>query len=155
MTNKIVGRITLLFLAFFLTSCQPATPLPPLTITTDAEFTLAPDQTATLANTQVTIRLIGVGGEQRCPSGIECAISGPVSVSLSVQQENATPAALNLQTFTDNNGRAPGTQFQGIKDRATFNGYEIRVVAVLPYPVSLTNKIKDSDYRVTLVASKK
>jgi len=45
-------------------------------------------------------------------------------------------------------------QFEGIADRAVYEGYLIRVVSVLPYPESSFSEIKDSKYRVTFVASK-
>jgi hypothetical protein len=73
--------ILALLLILLLTGCNIATPTPaPIVASADTEFMLAPNQIATLANTQLTIKLISVGGDQRCPSEIECAISGPVSV---------------------------------------------------------------------------
>jgi hypothetical protein len=59
-----------------------------------------------------------------------------------------------MQTFTDNNGRAPGMEFEGIKDRMSYEGYLIRVVGVLPYPQKSMSEIEDSEYRVTLVVRK-
>ena len=146
--------ITFIVLTTILTACQTATQLPSVTAMQGIEFTLAPDQTATITDTKITIRLIGVAGDERCPSEIECMASGPVSISLSVQQGNGVPTNVNLQTFTDNNGRAPDMQFEGIEDRTIYEGYAIRMVGVLPYPVNLTKKIKDSEYRVNLVVSK-
>jgi hypothetical protein len=146
--------ITFIVLMNILTACQPAAPLSPLIVKTNAEFTLAPDQTATITDTGLTIRLIGVAGDERCPSGIECAASGPVSISLSVQIGDGDPTNINLQTFTSNDGRSPDMQFEGIKDRVVFEGYLIRVTGVLPYPASLSKTIKDSEYRVSLTVTK-
>ena len=145
--------INFIVLAAMLTACQAATPLPHLTAAKDVEFTLAPDQTATITEIGMTISLIGVAGDERCPSEIECAASGPVSISLSVQKDTSEAVEINLQTFTDNNGRAPDMKFEGIEDRAVYEGYLIRVVSVLPYPINLTDTIKDSEYRVTLIVS--
>jgi len=142
-----------IILIAMLMACQTVTPLPAVTTARDAEFTLAPDQTAMIDGTSLTIRLIGVGGDQRCPSEIECAISGPVSISLSVQTGSGDPTSIDLQTFTDNNGRAPDIQFEGINDRATHEGYLIRVLGVLPYPVKPASPIKSSEYRVTLIVT--
>ena len=147
-------KITLVILLFFISSCSSA-PRTPITAALGTEFTLAPDQTATISDSKLTLRLIGVGGDERCPSGIECAVSGPVSLSLSAQLGDANPADIDLQAFTDQDGRAPETQFEGITDRMVYEGYLIRVTAVLPYPVSRTNLITDSDYRVTFVIDKK
>lgn len=146
--------ITFIVTTILWTACQMTTPLRPLTTTTDAEFTLAPDQTAMMTNTELSIRLISVAGDERCPSEVECAASGPVSISLSVQQGSKNPTNINLQTFTDSNGRAPDRRFEGIEDRIVYEGYLIRMVGVLPYPVNLKETIKDSEYRVTFVVSK-
>ena len=155
LTLKTNLLIPFILLTIIVAACQPATPLPALTAAKDMEFTLAPDQTATLTDIGMTIRLIGVAGDQRCPSGMECAMSGPVSISLSAQMSSGVPTNIDLQTFTSNNGRASDMEFEGIKDRAVFEGYIIRVVSVLPYPDNLSKKIKDSEYRITLTVSKK
>jgi hypothetical protein len=142
------------FLVFAMIACQAATPPPALTVTEDVEFTLAPDQIAVLADSNLTVKLISVPGDSRCPSEIECAESGPVSVSLSVQMGNDEPLDVNLQTFTDTNGRAPGMVFEGIQDRIEYEGHIIRVTGVLPYPVNLNDRIGGDEYRVTFVISK-
>ena len=127
------------------------TPLAPVTV--EKEFTLAEDQTATVTGTGLTIRLIGVAGDQRCPREIECAISGPVSLSLSVQKDNGAQTNIDLQTFTDDTGRAPAGKFEGINSSATFQGYSIQVMGVTPYPTKPSAPIKSSDYRVTLTVT--
>jgi len=106
--------ILALLLILLLTGCGSATPAP-VAVPVGFEFTLTPNQIATLANTQLTIRLIGVGGDQRCPSEIECAMSGPVSVSLSAQIANQAPTNIDLQAFTGDDGHAPDMQFQESK----------------------------------------
>lgn len=152
------NKLSLLFIVLMiaLTACQTATatPFPPLTAEKGSEFTLAPDQSITITDTDLTIKLIGITGDERCPSQIECAASGPVSISLSVQKGNGEPSNINLQTFTDNNGRAPDFEFEGIEDRVIYEGYLIRAAGVLPYPANLTETIRDSEYRVTLVVSR-
>lgn len=152
MKNKLL--VLPIILIIVSVACMSATPPPPITVEQDAEFTLAPDQTATVTNTGLTIRLIGVAGDERCPSGMECAMSGPVSISLSVQQNNASAVNVDLQTFTDGNGRAPSGEFEGIKDRMAVGGYLIRVMAVTPYPTAKSKSIKSSEYRVALTVSK-
>jgi hypothetical protein len=151
MSNRLL--ITFISLFFILAACQAATPPAAITSGQDTEFRLAPDQTTAITGSDLSIRLIGVAGDERCPSEIECAISGPVSISLSVQQGNETPVNINLQTFTDNNGRAPDAEFEGIETHAAYAGYLIRVVGVLPYPINLETKIKDSEYQVSLIVT--
>ena len=154
------------FIAFsilvsMLIACRAVTPLPtapptPLApVTVEKEFTLAENQTATVTGTGLTIRLIGVAGDQRCPKEIECAISGPVSLSLSVQKDNGAQTNIDLQTFTDDTGRAPAGKFEGINSSATFQGYSIQVMGVTPYPIKPSAPIKSSDYCVTLTVTQK
>ena len=146
-------------LVSLLIACQAVTPLPiasptPLApVTVEKEFALAEDQTATVTGTGLTIRLIGVAGDQRCPKEIECAMSGPVSISLSVQKDNGAPSKIDLQTFTDDTGRASAGKFEGINSRASFQGYSIQVMGVTPYPSKPSTPIKSSDYRVILTVT--
>ena len=137
-----------------LAACQSGTPLPTLTITDGEELTLTVDQYAVTSNLDITIRFLGVTSDERCPSELECAVSGPVSVLLSIQQGDAVAAEITLQSFTDNNGRAPEGPFEGIQDRVTVGNYLIRLKGVLPYPVKSFNEIKDAKYQVTLVVSR-
>ncbi len=144
-----------LLMALILVGCKPATPPPPITIPVGAEFSLAPGQSATLEGAGLTIQLISVGSDERCPSGIECAVSGPVTMTISVQKGSSqTPTQIVLQSFTDNDGRAPEMEFEGIQDRVTFGGFQIKAAGVLPYPVKQKNEIKASDYRVSFVVTK-
>ena len=144
----------LIFLLVLLAACQSATPLPNIIAETGSEFTLGFRQSATITDTSLTITLEGVKGDERCPSEIECAASGPVSLSLSAQISDSEPTGINLQVFTSNNGRVPDMQFEGIEDRTVFEGYLIRVVSVLPYPAKAFDEIKDLEYRVTFMVSK-
>jgi len=147
--------ITLFLVALLtVTACRSATPSP-ITGTVDSEFTLAPDQTVTIENTSLSIRLIGITGDERCPSEIECAMSGPVSLSIAVQKDSETPVEVAMQTFTSNDGRAPDGPFEGIVDRIEYEGYIIQVKSVLPYPAKSFNEIKDSEYRVSFLMIEK
>ncbi len=145
--------IPFMIITITLAACQTATPLPPLTAAQGEEFTLAPDQSITIDDTDLTIRLIGITGDERCPSEIECAASGPVAISLSVQNGDEDPSIINLQTFTDNNGRAPDFEFENIKNYAVYDEYLIRVTSVLPYPASPSDPIEPSDYQVSLTVT--
>ena len=144
--------VALLSLLLVLTACQPATPAP-ITGTLDSEFTLAPNQIVTIENTDLSIRLIGIAGDQRCPSEIECAMSGPVSLSIAVQKDSDPAADFALETFTSNNGRAPDGPFEGIADRVEYEGYLIQVKGVLPYPARSADEIQASEYRVSFLVT--
>ena len=143
--------LPLLALTLFLLGCQlfaPATPPPPLTVSVDEEFVLAPGQSATIADTGLTFKFIAVSSDERCPSEIECAVSGPVTLSLSAQKDSGETVDLVLRTFTSNDGLAPTMEFEGIQSQTLFEGYRIKVTSVLPYPARSKTEIKDSDYRV-------
>ena len=142
-------RISLLLsVILILAACQA--PLPTLEAKVNNEFTLASGQSVSVKRADLTITFNSVLSDERCPSKIECASSGPVTVSLSVQKGSDTPSTITLETFTDPNGRAPTGPFEGIQDRLAVNGYLLQVTGVLPYPKNLSG-IKASDYQVTLI----
>jgi hypothetical protein len=144
-----------LSIIYILAACQSATPPPSLTVATNQEFTLAPDQSATITDADLTNTFNSVLSDDRCPSEVECVASGPVTVSLSIQQGNEAPSNITLQTFTDQNGRSPTGQFEGITDRVEVGDNLVQIVGVTPYPKDPSTKIEPSEYRVSLVVSKK
>ena len=143
-----------LLLAVLLVACQPATPLPPITAVLGEEFALTPGQTVTFSDAGLAITFVSVSSDQRCPLEIECAASGPVSVTVAVRSGSDTPNEIIFQTFTDNNGRVPELEFEGMQDRAEFEGYLIRVESVLPFPQKSVSEIKDEYYLVSFTATK-
>jgi len=146
--------IVLLPVFVMLVACQP-TPVSPLIAEPGLEFTLAPGGTATITDVGLRIILISILNDDRCPSEVECAASGPVQISLSAQKDNRKAADLMMQTFTDNDGRSPAMEFEGIEDRIVYEGYLIRIVGVLPYPEDLSTSIQQNDYRVSFVVTEK
>ena len=126
----------------------------PLIAEQGAEFVLAPGEMATITDAGLTIRLISVLSDERCPGAVECAASGPVQLSLAAQKENGISTELMVHTFTDNDGRSPAMEFEGITDRIIYEGYVIRIVGVLPYPEDLSTSIRQNDYRVSFVVTK-
>jgi len=144
--------ILFLFVVLLLTACAGGTPAP-VSAAPDTEFTLSAGQTATIEGAGLTVQLIGVANDERCPSQIECAASGPVTLTISVQSGPDAPTEFTLQTFTSNDGRSPGGIFQGIQDRVEFGGYLIRVTGVLPYPTTLKDRNKLSGYSLSFVVT--
>jgi len=134
-------------------ACQ-MTPSEPFIADQGVEFVLAPSGSATIKDTGLTINLISIVSDDRCPSEVECAASGPVQLSLVAQKENGTAVDLMMQTFTDNDGCSPVMEFDGITDRIVYEGYLIRIVGVLPYPEDLATSIQQDDYRVSFVVTK-
>lgn len=152
---KQIHLLPFMLFAILLAACRPATPLPTLAATTNAEFTLAPDQTAAITDTGLSIRLIAISSDQRCPSDLECAESGPVTLAISIQKDSNSSVEFILQVFTGNDGRAPEGPFEGIRDRVEYEGYLIRIKGVLPYPVQSVNESKSAKYRVAFFVTAK
>jgi hypothetical protein len=150
-TNLI--RLFLLILST-MPACQSATPAPAVIANANAEFSLAPGQSAVVADTDLTITFHSIRSDERCPIEIECVVSGPATLSLSVQQGNDLSSNVTLQTFTDNDGRSPKVEFEGIQDRLEVGEYLLQVVGVLPYPKNLS-ETKASAYRVTFTVGRK
>ncbi len=155
MSLNIRFAIPIILLAIALTSCQTAPPPPPITAPVNDEFILRPSQSAAISGTDLTLKLIAVSSDERCPLDIECAMSGPVSLSISIQNETNAAVEFTLQTFTDNDGRAPDMSFEGIQDRVEFEGYIIQAKAVSPYPIKRSGEIKDSEYLVSFIVMPK
>ena len=149
--------LLLLSMIYVLTACQAGISQPqPLSPTTlDDEFPLTPGQSAIVANTDLTLTFHAVVSDERCPSEVECAVSGPVTVSLSARQGNGDLTEFTLQTYTDENGRSPNVQFEGITNRAEVGDYLIQIAGVTPYPMDLSTTIEPSEYRLNLMILKK
>src|SRR5688572_24266678 len=147
---KPILSITCLCFAWILSACQAgnATVEPAL----NHEFSLGSGQSATIRGTDLTITFNYVLSDNRCPIEIECAASGPVTVSMTVQEGDAVPSGLALETLTDEEGRSPGVPFEGIQDSVEAGDYLIRIVSVLPYPRNLSG-IKASDYQATFIVT--
>jgi hypothetical protein len=153
---KATSFSSIVFLICLLTACQTTTTLSsPGPVALNTEIMLVHDQSAAVTGTDLTITFHSIVSDERCPSSVECAASGPVTVSLSVQQGNEAPADFTLQTFTDLNGRSPNVQFEGITNRAEVGSYVIQISGVTPYPEDPTIKIEPSAYRLALLVSTK
>lgn len=147
--------IALLVLAFAVMACQALAPLPDITAEAGSEFTLGIGQSAAIEDAGLTITLKDVTGDDRCPYELECAMSGPVSLTITVQKDSETPVDFDLQSFTDYEGRSPEGHFEGIESQVEYEGYVIEVKGILPFPQRSHNEIQDSQYRVTLIVNKK
>lgn len=141
-------------LVFLMTACQPTTPPTPITAVIGDEFTLAPGQKAVISESDLTITLISVPGDERCPLQIECAASGPVTVTIAVQSGAHSSSDFVFLTFTDNDGRVPSMDFQGMTTSVIAGDYVIRVRSILPFPQQFVSEIRDTDYRVSFVVEK-
>jgi hypothetical protein len=141
--------VPVILLLCLLTGCLAGTPQP-ISATSDAEIILSVGQTVSLSDANLSITLLNVVSDERCPSEIECAASGPVTLRLSILGSNGAGTEETLQTFTDNNGLAATMEFEGIQSSTTVDEYQIRILGVSPYPKDRSDSIKPSAYKVTL-----
>lgn len=146
---KTSRTIVFIFFVILLAACQMGSPVP-VTATTNSEITLSGGQTAEVSDAGIAITFVSLSGDSRCPLGRECAASGPVTLSLSIRDQNGAESIETLQTFTDIKGISPEMEFEGIKDRTTVDGYLIKITSVLPYPNSKSFSIGRPDYQITL-----
>lgn len=145
-------QVISLWMICLLAACQPGgTSSSPVAGTINTEITLAPGQSSAVTGTDLTVTFHSVVSDERCPRDVECAASGPVTVSLSVRQGDDTPTDFTLQTFTDVDGRSPNVQFEGITNRSEVGKYIIQLGGVIPYPQNSTTEIEASEYRVTFL----
>ena len=136
-------------------ACQIVHPPPSITVLLDSEFTLAAKQSAIIADTDLTITFDSVPGDDRWPRKAECAASGPAVISLFVQQGNEPAQELILQTFTEQNGRTPDRQFEGMEDSVAVGSYLIQMTGIVPYPKNRSVQIKQAEYQIILLVSLK
>ena len=146
--------IVLLFALLLLAGCQLELPPAPMGNSTplDVPFTLKAGQSIAIDGEPATIRLERWSEDKRCPTGIECAESGPVKLQITLARRGHTMTYPVFQVHTDRDGAvlagAPGT------DAVTQIGpYRITLTAVMPYPAG-PEAIPWSEYRGTFVVSK-
>lgn len=150
---KIRTILLSLLLFHLLVACQAAT-AEPISTTSSTEFSLVEGQSATIRDAGISVTFLSVSADGRCPFEMECAASGPVSLSLSIRDQNGTESTEILQTFTDVKGLAPEMEFQGIRDRIDVDGYQIKIISVLPYPQNHSFSSGDPDYQISLKVTK-
>lgn len=100
------------------------------------EFDLSFGQEVQVQGTAITIRLVGVTDESRCPSDVQCVWAGNAVVKLMLNGAGTTESEISLNTNLD-------------PRMTTLDGYSIKLATVKPYPRSGTT-IKPADYVATL-----
>jgi hypothetical protein len=144
--------VPVILLLCLLTGCLAGTPQP-ISVTSDAEIILSVGQTVSLSDANLSITLLNVVSDERCPSEIERAASGPVTLRLSIRNKDGVTIEETLQSFTDSNGLAPDRDFEGIRSAVSIDEFEIRILGVSPYPKDRSDSIKPSEYKVNLKVS--
>jgi hypothetical protein len=103
-------------------------------------FVLAPGGIAAIAGEDVSLQLLGVTGDSRCPADAFCIQGGDATVHVRAIGAGG-PASYELHT--------------GDSRRATATHRHLRIdlVELQPYPFS-SRTVDPSDYRATLVVSR-
>ena len=101
-------------------------------------FTLAVGETATLPGAGISVRLVAISTDSRCPIDVNCVWAGDVAVALRATVVGGAPETLELHHPTEVMGPR----------RVAVGGHWIELVRVEPAPVS-DGPIPEADYRAT------
>ena len=99
-------------------------------------------QLKTVPGTRIKVKFISVVEDSRCPTGVNCMWAGNAKIKIQISKSGKAAKAFELNTF--------GEQQQ----TALFEGYEIRLVGVNPYPKHGVETRKES-YVATIAVSKR
>jgi hypothetical protein len=103
-------------------------------------FTLAPGDTARIAETAIRIRFEGVFNDTRCPADAMCIQGGDALVRIHVLSESPEAQTYDLHT--------------GSMQPVTHEGLTIVLVELMPYPFTSRPPIAPGDYRATLLVTR-
>jgi hypothetical protein len=111
-----------------------------LSVQLDQPFTITIDQLAQLTEKELNLTFLEVLEDSRCPSNVECAEAGQARISINVTQIGQTPATLEMNT------NPPLKQ-----DVVTYENFQIRLLALNPYPEDIDQHIPMETYEAILV----
>lgn len=117
---------------------QPSEDNNAITAALGEPFQLRINQTAIIMPNNMSLRLLDVTEDSRCPAFVVCVWPGQVTVSLNVT-ESSFPEVLNLTL-----GLSPSNS-----SSANVNNHRVELLQVKPHPMR-DEQILISDYRVTL-----
>ena len=135
------SQLAMALVALTAAACTATTPTPiPIDVHVDSTFELAIGQSVRLREPGVTIQLVAVLDDSRCPTGaqVRCVWAGNGRVRLQVERGDQTDT-LDLNTMLDPREQPAGP-------------LSIRLVALTPERTE-SKAIPLRDYRATLVAS--
>lgn len=124
-------RLLSAFVFALISACSdgPTAPSP-----IDAQFTLAPGQTAQVQGTDLAVRFDGVSGDSRCPADAFCILGGDAVVHIAVLSGTSA---------------APYELHTGPMQPVRHGHLTLELVRLDPYPFS-ARPIEPSEYRATL-----
>ncbi len=136
--------LLLLFLLLALTGCGGEEEPGSQTVQLGEPFVLAGGQEANVDPPGLRIVFSEVLEDSRCPSQVDCVQAGEANIRLTVTLGELPPADLDFST-----NPAPGmTQLINV-----FNGYQIELQSLDPYPENPATPIEFEDYQATLLVT--
>jgi hypothetical protein len=125
-------RLALVSLVTSLSACDsPSAP----TVRLNEEFVLQRGEAATIGDTGIRIRFVGVQGDSRCPADVVCIQGGDAIVRIEVTSASGPVATYDLHT--------------GDMRPVVHGSLTIALVQLSPFPFS-TRPIQPGEYRATL-----
>lgn len=106
-------------------------------------FDLHLDESALVTSENITIKLLNVTNDSRCPSDVTCIWQGAVHAEVSVKKDGADYGVIGLDLGGDGNAEVQ-----------VFDKYFIQLLKVEPYPKT-SHEIQPSEYVATLIVKKK
>ena len=90
----------------------------------DAQFRLTPGQSAFVLPEQIEVRFVSVTADSRCGKGETCVWEGDATVQVTVARNGADIGRFELHTAAR------------MGNTASFDGYHVRLVALMPPAIS-------------------
>ncbi|UGT42309.1 hypothetical protein LTV02_02470 [Nocardia yamanashiensis] len=119
---------------------SPTTSAPDTTAALGSRFTLAPGIPVRLDDGRLTLRLVEVPSDSRCPVDVTCVWAGEATVVL-------TATIANADTRLELHSPANATPDAAVGD------YQVRLLALHPEPRS-KQPVAQSEYRVDLIVTR-
>jgi hypothetical protein len=104
------------------------------------KFKIGLGEDVVLKGEDLMMRFLSVLEDSRCPKGEQCITAGKGKIELRLKKLQKEPSTLELNTSSETQA-------------ATYEGYEVKIVALDPYP-KMGGNIKRADYVLTVVVSK-
>ena len=124
-------RLALAWLVTLSACNSPSAPM----VRLNEEFVLQRGEAATIGDTGIGVRFVGVQGDSRCPADVVCIQGGDAIVRIEVTSAGGPVATYDLHT--------------GDMRPVVHGSLTIALVQLSPYPFS-SQTIQPSEYRATL-----
>lgn len=128
----------------FAATAAPLEPSDALPIELDIPFQLRVGQRAVLGAGELTVELQTILRDWRCPSEVQCSEAGALDLAIYAWLPGLEPTRFEMSTNPMMH-----------QDVIPYDTYEIRLLAIIPYPKTIEETIPMEDYLVTFAVSLK